>query len=466
MGEKLLLLTGTLAEPSLRRVMEGIDTDEYDWTVRALGVKIAALLTADTILRRLTETDDADRVLLPGRCRGDLERLAAHFGVPFERGPEELRDLPEFLGQGGQPPDLSRHDMRIFAEIIEAPLLGTEAILRRAAQFAGDGADVIDIGCMPDVPFPNLAEVVARLKAEGYRVSVDSMVPEELLAGGRAGADYLLSLTEETLWIADEVASTPVLLPSTPGDLDSLVRAGDCLNARGQACILDPILDPIHFGFTDAIVRYHRLRQRRPDAALMMGVGNLTELTEADTTGINAILTGIMSELRIGNLLATEVSPHCRSVVRELDLARRMMFRAREEGSLPKQISGGLSALHDRKPFPYGADEIRAAALEVKDRNFRIQVSRDAIHIYNREGHHCASDPFDLYPDLDVEQDGAHAFYLGVELARAQIALQLGKRYSQDNMLDWGCALPPSAEDLTRFAPVGTTKKKRPRSQD
>jgi dihydropteroate synthase len=198
----------------------------------------------------------------------------------------------------------------------------------------------------------------------------------------------------------------------------------------------------------------------------MMGVGNLTELTEADTTGINAMLTGIMSELRIGNLLATEVSAHCRSVIRELDLARRIMFRAREEGSLPKQISGGLSALHERKPFPYEPDEIRSAALEVKDRNFRIQVSRDAIHVYNRDGHHCASDPFDLYPQLDVEQDGAHAFYLGVELARAQIALQLGKRYAQDNPLDWGCALAPRVEDRTRFAPEGSTKRRRSRRPD
>jgi dihydropteroate synthase-like protein len=253
-----------------------------------------------------------------------------------------------------------------------------------------------------------------------------------------------------------------VLLPSKHGDLDSLVLAGDCLSARGRACILDPI----HFGFTDAIVRYHTLRQRPPEAALMMGVGNLTELTDADTTGINAILTGIMSELRIGNLLATEVSPHCRSVVRELDLARRMMFRAREEGSLPKRISGGLSALHERKPFPSAPEETRAASLEVKDRNFRIQVSRDANHIYNRDGHHCASDPFELYPRLDVEQDGAHAFCLGVELARAQIALQLGKRYSQDNPLDWGYALAQSPEDRTRFAPEGSTKRQRPRSED
>jgi hypothetical protein len=37
-----------------------------------------------------------------------------------------------------------------------------------------------------------------------------------------------------------------------------------------------------------------------------------------------------------------------------------------------------------------------------------------------------------------VEDDASHAFYLGVELARAQIAWQLKKRYSQDEELQWG----------------------------
>ena len=32
------------------------------------------------------------------------------------------------------------------------------------------------------------------LKEQGYRVSVDSMRDEELVRGGRAGADYVMSL--------------------------------------------------------------------------------------------------------------------------------------------------------------------------------------------------------------------------------------------------------------------------------
>jgi len=69
-----------------------------------------------------------------------------------------------------------------------------------------------------------------------------------------------------------------------------------------------------------------------------------------------------------------------------------------------------------------------------------VQISPDGLHIYNRDGMRTSSDPFALFPQLGVEQDGSHAFYLGVELARAQIAWQLGKRYVQDQELDWGCA--------------------------
>jgi hypothetical protein len=63
---------------------------------------------------------------------------------------------------------------------------------------------------------------------------------------------------------------------------------------------------------------------------------------------------------------------------------------------------------------------------------------------------------------LGVETDGGHAFYLGVELARAQIAWQLGKRFTQDQQLNWGCAgqnLETEA-DLHTFKPAGNTLKK------
>ena len=461
MSEHLLFLTGSLAEPALHRVLDELGATDFTWEVRNLGLKVAALMTADMIQRRLSDTGNADRVILPGRCRGDLAILGTHFSVPFERGPEELRDLPEWLGHGGRPVDLSQHDVLIFAEIVDAPHMTLDDILRRALAYRRDGADVIDLGGLPEQPFPHLADAVRLLKDKGFKVSVDSMSTDELLIGGRAGADYLLSLKEETLWLTDEVASTPVLIPSSPGDLDSLIRAWHGMVERGRMALVDPILDPIHFGFVDSIVRYHQLRQILPDAPMIMGIGNLTELTEADTCGINALLFGVISELGAKAVLTTEVSPHCRSAVREANLARRIMFRAHAEGALPKQLDGGLTGLHERRPFAYDSAEIREAASAVKDRNYRIQVSEDGMHIYNRDRFHTASDPFELFPHLEVENDGGHAFYLGVELARAEIAHQLGKRYTQDQPLNWGAATEAVEQDMQQYTEVASTKKAR-----
>ncbi|MBT3015986.1 MAG: DUF6513 domain-containing protein [Candidatus Thiodiazotropha endolucinida] len=460
MVEKILFLTGSLAEKQLHRVLREMASEAFEWRVHNLGLKVAALMTADMIKRRLNEVGDAQRILVPGRCRGDLEELSHHFGIPVERGPEELMDLPRFFGYEGKAPDLDNYDVRIFAEIVDAPNLIIEEILQQAAAYAADGADVIDLGCLPDTPFPHLADSVRALKAAGYRVSVDSMQSEELLTGGEAGADFLLSLHETNLWIADKVASRPVLIPAKPGDLDSLQRAMRRLDAEGRGYIADPILDPIHFGFTESIVRYQRLRSDHPDTEMMMGVGNITELTEADTTGINAVMMGIISELHITNILTTQVSPHCRSAVREADAARRIMYWARQQNSLPKQVDNRLTGLHETKPYPYTFTQISELAADIRDPNFRIQVSNEGIHLYNRDGLVTHDDPFDFYPQLGVEEDGGHAFYLGVELARAQIAHQLGKRYVQDQPLGWGSALAEVEQDMNRQQEPGTTMKK------
>ena len=266
------------------------------------------------------------------------------------------------------------------------------------------------------------------------------MSTDDLLLAGKNGADYLLSLTEKSLWVVDEVASTPILIPAKPGSMASLYRAIDACLDKQRAFMADPILDPIHFGLTNSIVRFHTLRKRYPDIAIMMGVGNLTELTDADTTGINAMLFGLISEMNLNAVLATSVSAHAVNAIAEADVARRVMYRAKQDNRLPRGYSHGLLGLHDRKPFPYDATEIEAIAAQIKDPSFRIMVSEAGVHVYNRDGLQLAVDPFRFYPTLGVENDASHAFYLGVELARAQIAWQLKKRYVQDEMLTWGVA--------------------------
>lgn len=455
--ERIVFLTGRLAQASLERVLVAMDAP-FTWEVREIGLQVAALMTADLIRRRVTAPVAADRMIVPGRCRGDLDALTAHYGFPVVRGPEELKDIPQFFDRAARPVDLSRHDIMILAEIVDAPHLDLPALHARAQYLRGEGADVIDLGCLPSTPFPHLEDAVRALKAEGFRVSVDSMDPQELLRGGHAGADYLLSLTPDNLWIADEVASTPVLVAREPADEQGLYGAIEALLERGRPFFADTVLDPIPFGFTASIARYYRLRERFPAVPILVGIGNLTELVDADTTGINALLFGIASELRVAAVLTTQVSGHARRAVREADVARRLMYAAREGNVLPKGLSDDLLTVHARKPFPDTPQEIAEVAHAIRDPNFRIQVAADGVHLYNRDGHHVAQDIFDLWPKIRLENDGAHAFYLGVELAHAQLAWQLGKRYSQDEPLAWGAAVDRPPEDLAAWHAPGPTQ--------
>jgi dihydropteroate synthase-like protein len=246
-------------------------------------------------------------------------------------------------------------------------------------------------------------------------------------------------------------------VPANHGDLESLLRAAESAAKRGIEAILDPILDPIHFGFVDSLARYAELRRRLPEAEILMGTGNLTELTDADSGGITAALLGICSELAIRNVLVVQVSPHTRRTLQEHDAARRIMFAARDDHSLPQGYGGALLQLHDRKPFPNSPEEIAELAVQVKDGNFRIETAEDGVHIYTRGMHHVTQDVFSLFPALGIANDGPHAFYLGAELSKAEIAWRLGKRYIQDEPLDWGCAVDRIVEDMTRLRQRGHT---------
>jgi len=457
MPERIAFLTGHLAKARLERLLSGLGKTDFDWDIVDVGVKVAALMTEEIILRRVKLPDGTTRIVLPGRFRGDLGRLAKHFNVSTLRGPDEIADLPAFLGRAGQPPDLSKHDMRIFAEIVEAPTLTIDALVTRAETLRRAGADVIDIGCLPETPFPQLGEAVQELKRLGFTVSVDSANWDELKTGMAAGADFILSLDENTVSLAFEHAATPILVPSQPGDLDSLGRAIAKAKVAGITFIADPVLDPIHFGFAASLGRFLEARRRWPDIELLMGTGNLTELTDADTSGITAMLAGLCSELSIRNVLVVHVSPHTRRTVEEHDIARRVLFAARNDAALPRGYHAGLLQAHDRKPHPASQADIAALAADVRDANFRIMTAEDGIHIFNAKGHSVAQDAFSLFEGLGVETDGAHAFYLGAELMKAEIAWRLGKRYVQDEPLNWGVGAALPEEDRTRLKEAGHT---------
>ena len=104
--EVILFLTGKLAQKQLRNVLKEMSVPspckkppEWNYRVKELGLSVAALMTGDLILRRLKDVKGINKIILPGRVRVDTKKLQKNYGVPFERGPDELRDIPDFLAE-------------------------------------------------------------------------------------------------------------------------------------------------------------------------------------------------------------------------------------------------------------------------------------------------------------------------------------------------------------------------------
>ena len=446
--ERLLFVTGRLAEPLVRRVVAEVTaTDERRADVQVLGISVAALMHADWVARKLTIEGEYDRVVLPGWCQGDLAQLEQQFGVPFALGPKDIRDLPSMFGNSTQQAaDLSSYDVEILAEINHAPRLDDAEILRIARHYRDSGADVVDVGTVPGESWGRTGDVVRMLIDEGLHVSIDSFDRTEVESAVAAGAELVLSVNTTNLEWAADLDAELVAIPDDPHDLTTLEATIELLSAKGGRFRIDPILEPIGFEFSASLARYYEVRRRWPELPVLMGIGNLTELTDVDTAGVNVLLAAVCQELEIGSVLTTEVIGWARSAVKEFDLARRLVRHAIAHRTLPKHVDPSLVMLRDANVGEYGEETLAAMASQLTDPNFRIFVERDEIHVMSRDGYWRGSDAFELFDRFAAETgplDASHAFYLGYELAKAVTALTLGKQYTQDQALRWGFLTVP-----------------------
>jgi dihydropteroate synthase-like protein len=225
-----------------------------------------------------------------------------------------------------------------------------------------------------------------------------------------------------------------------PATFEGLDRTIEALTRDGVPFRIDPVIEPIGFGFAASLGRFLEVRRRYPHAEMMMGIGNLTELTDVDSAGINVLLAGFCQELGIRSVLTTEVINWCQSCVRELDLARRLVFHACTEHVLPKHLEPDLVMVRDPAVKEHGDAELRDLAARITDNNLRIFAERALLQVFNGQMYLEGKDPFLLFEEIArrTEIDPSHAFYLGYELAKAATALTLGKRYVQDQALRWG----------------------------
>jgi dihydropteroate synthase-like protein len=434
LGETLFV-TGRLAEPALRGVLSELGIDHQ---VAVMNIKVAALMTPRWIARRLTVPPGVDSIMIPGMCEGDVETLEEATGLPVRKGPADVRALPEWYGREAIRAELGPRDVRVFAEINDVQSLAREQVIDRALAYRADGADVIDLGLSLDRSW--LTEgpgTIGALRERGLSVSIDTLDRDHIRMADAAGVDYVLSLTPDTLDLAEDLRATPVLITDDPDDLDGLDRMAARMEELGRPYLLDSILAPINSGFAASLARYFEVRRRHPEAEMLMGIGNLTELTEADSTGVTALLIGFCQEVRIGAVLTTEVIGWARGAVRETVLAAQIMHLAERQARPPKHIDSGLVTARDESMRAPTEDELRAMQSQVTDANYRLFADADWLYAFNGERFVRGADLFAVFDQLAVD-DPTHAFYLGKELMKATIARGLRKSYRQEGPLDWG----------------------------
>ena len=453
--DTILFVTGRLAEHGLREVVTGIAVKlGFCFEIAVPGIQVAALLHTSLLLKRLTVPEYVTKVILPGWCQGNLAELQQHFGKPFELGPRDLYDLPEYFGLSKRKTaDLNRYSVEILAEINHATRMPLADIIRAARAMTEAGANLIDVGGVPGESSPRIAEIVTALRSEGLRVSIDSFDRAEVEQAVNAGAELILSCNHSNIdWITS-LGVEVVAIPDEPQNLNSLDRLIHQLQDAGTKFRVDPIIEPIGMGFTASLQRYMLVREKYPDVPMMMGIGNITELTEVDSAGVNMILAAVCEELGIQSVLTTQVINWCRSSVAEFDAARRLMHHAVAARTIPKHLSSTLVMLRDSRLKPKSMESLTQFAQALTDPNFRIFADAGELHLMNRHGHWHGPSAFRLFEQAAASSvavtpeplDASHAFYLGYELARAEIALHLGKQYTQDEPMQWGLLGPTRA---------------------
>lgn len=462
---RVLFVTGRLAEPPLRRLLAATALP-FAYDVVVMRITVAALMTTAWIASHLEDRDlpdGTDLVLIPGLCEGEPQIVSEKLGVRVAKGPKDLREIPEYFGRAAAARNYGAWDIEILAEINNAPRL-TRAALRTAADyFRASGADIIDVGCTPGLAFPDLGDVVRELVAAGMRVSVDTFDADEMRIAVAAGAELVLSVNGSNIEAARNLAGTGarvVVVPDLGGAIETLEPSFDKLTRWSIPYFIDPILEPIGLGFMASLERYAEVRRRYPEAEMLMGIGNLTELTAADSTGVNAMMIAVCQELGVRAVLTTEVIPWARGSVREVDIARRLMHYAVTEHTIPKGVDDRLVTIKDPEILAFTEQELRTLQSDITDPNFRIFADHEAITVLNNQRFVRTTDVTrigDLFAELEVDEP-THAFYLGKELARASLAVTLGKTYRQEGALSWGYLTPP---DDAKSAHVRLTERSR-----
>ena len=362
--------------------------------------------------------------------------------------------------------------MRVLSEIANAPFLSKEALINKCQYFVDSGADMIDIGMAAGEDFsdkiPELIETLRPIVGD-RPLSIDTLNPKEIQVAAENGIDFVLSLdlgnNSEVQEILKEKDIPAVLLPTnfsqgkSPKSPAERVESMHQLikDTEGLRYVADLILDPVNSAsIVESIIACHEFHKQNP-APMFFGVGNVTELMDADSGGVNVLLAGIGMELGVSILFTPEESGKTRGSVYELSTASKMMFLAKHRKSIPKDLGINLVAFKDKHKRNDiilneldGVEQTRQIEpmkfIRDKAGSFKINVDYGttvgnsqitATHFKKNKPDlviigHSAREIYEEIISKGLVTRMEHAAYLGAELKKAEIAMVTGKEYVQD----------------------------------
>ncbi len=481
----ILAVTGRLAEQTIRGAVA--DTAE----VLVLDVDVAAFTTAAKLRERIDELKGYDLILVSGMTNANFDGLEDELGIPIRLGPKHAHDIGTVLEFIDEVPlskdvpaceliaDRLREDalkslrkieesasapinvrglkiggnsrMKVLAEVVDADSMAEEKLTARIGYYLSEGADIIGLGIgLEAEPGGVQRAVQVAKKATDAPISIYTVDAGLIMAGAGAGADIIFSLNAGNMHeVGARIAEYGMAAVVVPDDesLESLVENISTAREAGiKQIIADPLLSPAGYGMTKSIVRHYRFREMDASTPLFFGAGNVTELIDADSVGVNAVLAGIASELGAGILFTPERSHKCRGSVRELRKAADMMALARERHSSPKDLGIDLLWIKEKhsRAIERSIDadgkviEARAKGKWKSDPEgfIRIFISDNKIAAQHKSGAvvgDTAEEVLDTLLENGIVSRTDHAAYLGRELMKAELALRYRRSYVQDD---------------------------------
>lgn len=404
---------GLVVSESLRRyVAEMLKylSPELDVEIISLPFSTISMLTTDKlaqILKSVPKVKSVDILVIPGSCEGSTTVIERVLGVRTVKGPTHLDDLRILLSNprllhglsSEEPAELAipepflQHNlellesieenaggiavgrtvvplypppMRIVAEVTEAHKRDLDEVVERAKRLVEEGAHIISVGFEAWSPRPDcVKKVISKLVKElDTPVAIDSLIPSEIRAAIEAGAEMVLSVdldnlekvypyARSVLCVAIPYSSSRSWMPREPSErLDLVVKLIEKARRLGFTKLAaDLILDPPIIG-TPLKVLYHYivLKEKLPEIPTLIGVGNVVELADVDSIGMNALLVFLALEAGISMLLTVEKSYKAQGSTRELATAIKMATIAWAKRAPPKNLGIDLLVAKKKRP--------------------------------------------------------------------------------------------------------------------